>query len=84
MTVTPSPLDPPGSHGEFQWGGVAGTHWWIAPGANLAGVVMTQRQMAFWHPFWFEFKRLVHQAVLRPSQFRACGRRPSRGLTEPT
>ncbi len=26
---------------------------------------MTQRQMAFWHPFSFEFKQLVYQAVSR-------------------
>jgi len=24
---------------------------------------MAQRQMAFWHPFSFEFKRLAHQAL---------------------
>ena len=63
MTLTPSPIDPPQSAGELQWGGIAGTHWWIAPSANLAAVVMTQRQMAFWHPYSFEFKRLVHRAV---------------------
>lgn len=48
--------------GEMQWGGLAGTHWWIAPGANLAGAVMTQRLMAFWHPFWFDFKQRAHRA----------------------
>ncbi len=52
--------------GEVQWGGLAGTHWWIAPaaagGKGLAGVLMTQRLMAFWHPFWFKFKRQVHEA----------------------
>jgi hypothetical protein len=26
---------------------------------------MTQRRMAFWHPFAFEFKQLVYQAVAR-------------------
>ena len=46
--------------GEMQWGGLAGTHWWIAPNAGLAGAVMTQRMMAFWHPFWFDFKRRAH------------------------
>ena len=54
------------SVGEVQWGGLAGTHWWIAPaaagGQGLAGVLMTQRLMAFWHPFWFSFKRQVHAA----------------------
>ena len=63
VTLKPSSIDPAGSEGEFQWGGIAGTHWWISPNANLAGVLMAQRQMAFWHPFSFEFKKLVYQAV---------------------
>jgi CubicO group peptidase (beta-lactamase class C family) len=65
LTLVPSSLDPKGATGEFQWGGIAGTHWWISPQANLAGLLMTQRQMAFWHPFAFEFKQLVYQAVSR-------------------
>lgn len=65
LTLAPSSVDPKGSSGEFQWGGIAGTHWWISPGTNLAGLLMTQRQMAFWHPFSFEFKQLVYRAVGR-------------------
>jgi CubicO group peptidase (beta-lactamase class C family) len=65
VTLAPSLLDPKGASGEFQWGGIAGTHWWISPKANLAGLLMTQRQWAFWHPFSFEFKQLVYQAVSR-------------------
>ena len=65
VTLTPSSIDPEGSTGEFQWGGIAGTHWWISPKANLAGLLMTQRQMAFWHPYSFEFKQLVYRAVGR-------------------
>lgn len=64
LTVKPSTLEPRQSVGEFEWGGIAGTHWWISPENNLAGLVMTQRQMAFWHPFSFEFKRLVYDAVV--------------------
>ncbi|MFO1115454.1 MAG: serine hydrolase domain-containing protein [Beijerinckiaceae bacterium] len=63
VTLAPTPFDPPNSTGEFQWGGVAGTHWFICPGANLAGIVMAQRYMAFWNPFFFEFKRLAYQAA---------------------
>jgi CubicO group peptidase (beta-lactamase class C family) len=63
VTLVPSSLDPAGANGEFQWGGIAGTHWWISRKANLAGLLMTQREMAFWHPFSFEFKKLVYQAV---------------------
>ncbi len=63
VTFAPLPFDPPNSTGEYQWGGVAGTHWWICPGANTAGVLMAQREMAFWNPFFFEFKRLAYEAA---------------------
>jgi CubicO group peptidase (beta-lactamase class C family) len=63
VTFAPTRIDPPNSTGEFQWGGVAGTHWWICPQANTAGVLMAQRELAFWNPFFFEFKRLAYEAV---------------------
>lgn len=63
VTLQPSSIDPPGSAGEFQWGGLAGTHWWISPRTNLAGVLMTQRQLGFWNPFFFEFKQHVYRAA---------------------
>lgn len=65
VTLAPSPAEPAGAAGEFQWGGLAGTHWWISPRQKLAGLLMTQRQFAFWHPFSFEFKQLVYRAVGR-------------------
>ena len=63
ITVQPGRYDPPGSLGEFEWGGIGGTHWWINPRHNIAGLAMTQRQMGFWHPFSFEFKRLAYEAL---------------------
>jgi len=63
VTFAPAPYDPPNSMGEFQWGGLAGTHWWICPEANTAGVLMAQREFAFWHPFFFEFKKLAFAAA---------------------
>lgn len=63
ITLNPSSIDPAGSTDEFQWGGLAGTHWWISPRANLAGVLMTQRQLGFWNPFFFEFKQHVYRAA---------------------
>jgi CubicO group peptidase (beta-lactamase class C family) len=63
VTLKPSAIEPAGSAGEFEWGGIAGTHWWIAPEGKFAGVAMTQRQMGFWHPFAFEFKRLAYQGA---------------------
>ena len=63
MVDQPSPFDHADAKGEVFWGGVAGTQWWISPKRNMAGVMMAQRQMAFVHPFSFEFKRLAYEAV---------------------
>jgi CubicO group peptidase (beta-lactamase class C family) len=63
LVLKPSPLMHPDASGEFYWGGVAGTQWWISPKTNTAGVMMAQRQMAFIHPFVFEYKRLAYDAL---------------------
>ncbi|MBR7800698.1 serine hydrolase domain-containing protein [Undibacterium fentianense] len=63
VTLEPGENDPANAHGEFEWGGIAGTHWWISPRHNIAGLLMTQRQMAFWHPYSFEFKKLAYAAM---------------------
>ena len=63
VTQVPLPNHPVASLGEFQWGGIAGTHWWISPGTGLSAVIMTQREMAFWHPFSFDFKNAVYAAA---------------------
>ena len=57
-----SAIQPAAAVGELQWGGLAGTHWFVSPASGLAGVVMTQRFMGFWHPFWFEYKRCLYSA----------------------
>ena len=64
VTIKPSSIDPVQSSGELQWGGIAGTHWWISPQTKLTGLIMTQREMSFWHPFSFDIKRRVYRAVL--------------------
>jgi CubicO group peptidase (beta-lactamase class C family) len=64
VILRPGADDPPASAGEFEWGGIAGTQWWINPRHNIAGVLMAQRQMGFWNPYTFEFKRLAYQALL--------------------
>ena len=65
LVIEPLPLDHPDCSGELYWGGVAGTQWWISPRHNMAGVIMAQRQMAFIHPFAFDFKRLAYDALGR-------------------
>ena len=57
----PSRGEPDSVTGEYHWGGIAGTHFWWSPKANLAGICMTQRMPAFWHPFSQEFKQQAYQ-----------------------
>jgi CubicO group peptidase (beta-lactamase class C family) len=64
VTLRPGPGDPHASAEEFEWGGIGGTHWWISPRHNIAAVLMAQRQMGFWNPYAFEFKRLAYDALL--------------------
>lgn len=54
---------PAAQPGELQWGGLAATHWWLHAASGTAGVLMTQRFMGFWHPFWAEYRRRVVQAL---------------------
>jgi CubicO group peptidase (beta-lactamase class C family) len=49
--------------GELQWGGSAGTHWAISASTGEALLLMTQRQMGFWNPFWFEWKAAAYAAL---------------------
>jgi CubicO group peptidase (beta-lactamase class C family) len=63
VTRSAGPWQPEAAVGELQWGGLAGTHWWVSPATGLAGVVMAQRHFGFWHPFWFDYKRRVYEAV---------------------
>ena len=63
VTRAPSALQSNSPVGEFQWGGLAGTHWFISPASQVAGALMTQRFWGFWHPFWFEYKRRVYAAL---------------------
>jgi CubicO group peptidase (beta-lactamase class C family) len=58
---TLQPGEPAGSRNEYHWGGMAGTHSWMAPTAGITGMCSTQRMPGFWHPFSHEFKSLAYQ-----------------------
>jgi CubicO group peptidase (beta-lactamase class C family) len=61
LKETLTPDEPAGMQGEYHWGGMAGTHSWMAPAAGIAGMCMTQRMPGFWHPFSHEFKTLAYR-----------------------
>jgi CubicO group peptidase (beta-lactamase class C family) len=62
VAVAPVANNPAAQLGEVRWGGIVGTQWWISPRSGIAVLMMAQRQMAIWHPFSLEFKRLAYQA----------------------
>jgi CubicO group peptidase (beta-lactamase class C family) len=63
VTRRASTLQPNTPVGELQWGGVAGTHWALSTATDEALVLMTQRHMGFWNPFWFEWKVAAYAAL---------------------
>ncbi len=63
VTVEPAAGDAGDRPGDLQWGGMAGTHWWIDPAQGLACALMTQRHMGYGLPFWTEFRGLLRQAL---------------------
>ena len=58
---SPADGEPDSAIGEYHWGGLAATHTWISPKANLSALIFSQRAYGFWHPFSHEFKRLVYK-----------------------
>ena len=65
LKETPAPDEPCTAVGEYHWGGMAGTHFWWSPEADITGICMTQRMPGFWHPFSHEFKRLAYEIAGR-------------------
>lgn len=57
------PGEPDSVVGEYHWGGVAGTHWWINMELGVAGLNMAQREMGFWHPFSAEHKAAIYAGL---------------------
>lgn len=56
------PLMALGSKGEINWGGAAGTIFWIDPAEELTAVLMVQ-MMANPYPLRNQFRNLVYQAI---------------------
>ena len=65
IKMAPEEGEPDAAIDEYHWGGMAGTHSWMSPRANIAGLVFTQRMPGFFHGFSHEFKRLVYGSMVR-------------------
>lgn len=53
----------PGSAGEYMWGGVGGTFFWIDPQEQLVGIMMAQTPGAIRQPYRRMIKTMVYQAL---------------------
>ncbi|MBL4680640.1 MAG: beta-lactamase family protein [Pseudomonadales bacterium] len=65
IKTIPAEGEPEVAIGEYHWGGLAGTHTWISPKADVAALIFTQRLPGFWHPFSHDYKRLVYQVFTK-------------------
>ncbi|RYG19465.1 MAG: class C beta-lactamase-related serine hydrolase, partial [Caulobacteraceae bacterium] len=57
----------PGSKGEYFWGGMASTAFWIDPAEDLACVFMTQLIPSSAYPVRRQMRTLVYQALVEPN-----------------
>jgi CubicO group peptidase (beta-lactamase class C family) len=53
----------PGSIGDFSWGGITGTLFWVDPQAKLVAVLMTQSPQAMLTVIWSQTRTMVYQAM---------------------
>jgi CubicO group peptidase (beta-lactamase class C family) len=64
VTLDPMRAQTIGTVGEFGWGGMASTAFWVDPVEELSVVFMTQLVPSSTFPFRAELKALVHGAIL--------------------
>lgn len=64
-SVLMSPIDAmqPGSVGQYSWGGMASTFFWIDPEEDLIGIMMTQLMPSSSYPIRPQFQQLVYAAI---------------------
>jgi CubicO group peptidase (beta-lactamase class C family) len=54
----------PGSVGDFSWGGITGTLFWVDPKEKLVGVMMVQSPQAANGFIWRQTRTMVYQALV--------------------
>jgi CubicO group peptidase (beta-lactamase class C family) len=53
-----------GSPGEFAWGGMASTYFWVDPAEDLIALFLTQLVPSSSYPIRRELRVLVYQAII--------------------
>lgn len=65
VVLDPALARTPGSVGDFSWGGMASTFFWVDPVEDLSVVFFTQLSPSSSYPARAEMKALVHAALTR-------------------
>jgi CubicO group peptidase (beta-lactamase class C family) len=63
VTFEPARTLIPGSRGEFSWGGMASTAFWVDPAEDLIAIFMTQLMPSMAYPIRRELRTLVYSAL---------------------
>jgi CubicO group peptidase (beta-lactamase class C family) len=63
VTLDPARTLIPGSPGEFSWGGMASTSFWVDPAEDLIVIFMTQLMPSMTYPLRRELRTLVYSAL---------------------
>jgi CubicO group peptidase (beta-lactamase class C family) len=53
----------PGSVGDFSWGGITGTLFWVDPQTKLVAVLMAQSPQTMLNVIWRQTRTIVYQAM---------------------
>ena len=53
-----------GTAGEYAWGGAASTMFWIDPGEDMIGILLTQLMPSSAYPLRRVMKTLAYQAII--------------------
>ena len=65
VVTAPSGYDPDARVGEYGWGGIASTHFWVSPDDALAVITMEQTQPYNWN-LERGLKGIIYGAIKKP------------------
>ena len=63
IRVDPGRNPLPGSVGDYSWGGITGTLFWVDPQTKLVAVLMDQAPQALLNVVWSQARAMVYQAM---------------------
>jgi CubicO group peptidase (beta-lactamase class C family) len=64
VRVDPGRNPLPGSVGDFSWGGITGTLFWVDPQTKLVAVLMAQTPQVLLNVIWRQTRTMVYQAMV--------------------